>query len=59
LLIHGTSQEIEAYCKKLIDVVGKGSGFILSTACTIPPDKWENFKAMVNTAKNYLPNKDN
>jgi uroporphyrinogen-III decarboxylase len=52
----GTPQEVEDYCKKLIDVVGKDSGFILSTGCTCPVDcKMENFKAMVNTAKNYCP----
>ena len=32
----GTPAEMEAYCKKLIDVVGKDSGFILSTGCTCP-----------------------
>ena len=30
LLKLGTPRDIEAYCQKLIDVVGKGSGFILS-----------------------------
>jgi len=56
LLSTGTPEEVEAYCKKLIDIVGKDGGFILSTGCTIPPDtRWENFKAMVDTAKNYYP----
>jgi uroporphyrinogen-III decarboxylase len=30
LLKLGTVQEVEQYCQKLIDIVGKGSGFILS-----------------------------
>ena len=52
----GTPEEVEDYCKKLIDVVGKDGGFILSTGCTCPVDcKMENFQAMVNTAKNYYP----
>jgi uroporphyrinogen-III decarboxylase len=52
----GTPEEVEAYCKRLIDVVGEGGGFILSTGCTLPADcKLENLKAMVNTAKNYWP----
>jgi uroporphyrinogen-III decarboxylase len=53
----GTPAEMEAYCKKLIDLVGKGkTGFILSSGCTIPADaKFENFKVMVDTPKNYLP----
>lgn len=52
----GTPEEIETYCKKLIDVVGEDGGFILSTGCTCPADcKFENLKAMVDTAKNYYP----
>jgi hypothetical protein len=52
----GTPEEVEAYCKKLIDVVGEGGGFILSSGCTIPVDcKIENLKAMVDTAKSYYP----
>ena len=52
----GTPEEMEAYCSKLIDTVGKDSGFILSTGCTCPIDcKMENFKAMINTAKTYIP----
>ena len=50
----GTPQEVEAYCRKLIDVVGRGGGFILSSGCSVPVDtRFENFKAMVDTAKSY------
>ncbi len=52
----GTPEEVEEYCGKLIDVVGEGSGFILSTGCTCPVEcKMDNLKAMVNTAKYYYP----
>jgi hypothetical protein len=52
----GSPEEVEEYCKKLIDVVGEGGGFILSSGCTVPVDcKIENLKAMVNTAKFYYP----
>ncbi len=52
----GTPEEMEVYCKKLIDIVGRDTGFILSSGCTIPADaKFENFKAMIDTAKHYLP----
>jgi uroporphyrinogen-III decarboxylase len=52
----GTVEEVESYCRKLIDIVGKDGGFILSTGCTCPADcKIENLQAMVNTAKNYYP----
>ena len=52
----GTPEDMEVYCKKLIDVVGDGGGFILSSGCTVPADaKFENFKTMIDTAKGYLP----
>ena len=45
-------QKVEEYCKKLIDIVGEGGGFVLKGE---PPreSKIENIKAMVNTAKTY------
>lgn len=53
----GTVEEMDAYCKRLIEVVGKGGGFILGTGCAVPPDtKLENFKAMINSAKKYSAN---
>jgi len=52
----GTPEEVEKYCRKLIDIVGEDGGFILSTGCTLPVDaKIENLKAIVDTAKNYYP----
>ena len=52
----GNTNDMEAYCKKLIDIVGKDTGFILSSGCTVPPDaKFDNFKTMIDTAKNYYP----
>jgi len=56
MLSLGKPDDVSAYCKKLIDIVGEGGGFILSTGCTCPVDaKWENVKTMVDTAKNYYP----
>jgi len=52
----GTPEEMDAYCRKRIEVVGKGGGYILSSGCELPPDtKFENFKAMINAAKTYRP----
>lgn len=52
----GTPQEVDEYCRKLIDEVGRGGGFILSTGCTLPVDcKIENLRAMVEAAKNHSP----
>lgn len=56
LLSLGTPQEVKAYCQKLIDIVGKDTGFILSSGCSVPDDtKFENFKMMIDTAKNCWP----
>lgn len=54
LLTLGTPDEVASYCQKLIDKVGRGGGFILSSGCTVPYNaKFENLKAMVDTGKTY------
>jgi uroporphyrinogen-III decarboxylase len=54
LLNLGTPQQVEEYCKKLIDIVGKGGGFIMDGATGIPDEaKPENVRAMAETTKNY------
>ncbi|MEJ2725331.1 MAG: uroporphyrinogen decarboxylase family protein [Deltaproteobacteria bacterium] len=54
LLCVRSPEDVEAYCKKLIDVVGEGGGFILDGGIGIPDEaKLENVKAMANTARQY------
>jgi len=54
LLSLGTPEEVEAYCKRLIDEVGGDGGFILSSGCEVPfACKPENLRIMVETGKNY------
>jgi len=54
LLSHGKPDEVEAYCKRLIDEVGGSGGFILGSGCAVPPDcRPENFRTMLETARNY------
>jgi len=48
-----TSGEVKAYCKKLIDTVGKGGGFIMSNGAFFDEAKPENVKAMVDFTKEY------
>ncbi|MBT4518795.1 MAG: hypothetical protein HOC23_02220 [Halieaceae bacterium] len=56
LLALGTPEEVASYCKEKIDIVGAGGGYILGTGCSVPPNvKPENFRAMIDTAKNYRP----
>jgi len=49
----GTPQEVKEYTKKLIDVVGKGGGFIMANASFFDHAKPENIKAMIDFTKEY------
>ncbi len=49
----GTAKEVKEYSKKLIDVAGKGGGFILSNGAFFDQAKAENVKAVVEAAKEY------
>ncbi len=54
LLTLGTPDDVRVYCQRLIDEVGKGGGFFLSTGCECPIDAtFENVKTMIDTAKSY------
>ena len=47
LLALGSPSEVDEYCHRLIEEVGKGGGFILGTGCELAPNaKPENVKAM-------------
>ena len=46
-------QDIKDYCKKLIDVCGKGGGYILSPRSSTDEVKPENLKAMIEFTKEY------
>ncbi len=54
LLAAGTTGEVEAYVRKLVEEVGDGGGFILGTGCSMPPNAlFQNVKAMIDTCKSY------
>lgn len=53
ILCTGTTGDVEAYCKDLIDSAGKGGGFILSTGAGMDLTKPENVKAMIDFSKEY------
>ncbi|MGB9859041.1 MAG: uroporphyrinogen decarboxylase family protein [Moorellaceae bacterium] len=54
LLTLGTPEKVDAYCKRLIEEIGRGGGFILSQGCDVPINaKFENVKAMVDAAHKY------
>ncbi|MBN2238241.1 MAG: hypothetical protein JW712_00575 [Dehalococcoidales bacterium] len=53
LLQAGTVDDVKAYCKELIDVVGKDGGFILSPRSSTDEVKPENLKAMIDFTHEY------
>ncbi len=54
LMTAGTPQEVDACCRRLIEIVGKGGGFILDGAIGIPDEaKTENVRAMFLAARRY------
>jgi uroporphyrinogen-III decarboxylase len=53
LILTSTAEKVKAYCKKLIDTVGKGGGYIMSNGAFFEEAKPENVKAMVDVTKEY------
>ncbi len=53
LLSTGTPEEVQDYCRKLIDVVGKDGGFILTNGAEIDEAKPENVRTMIEFTKEY------
>jgi hypothetical protein len=53
LLQVGTVDQVKEYCKRLIDVVGKGGGFILAPRSSTDEVKPENLKAMIDFTVEY------
>jgi hypothetical protein len=54
LLEFGTPKQVEEYCRKLIDVVGEGGGYIMDGAVGVPAGaKLENVKAMTRFTARY------
>jgi hypothetical protein len=49
----GSVQDVEAHCKKLIEVVGKDGGFILSPRGSTDEVKPENLMAMIESTQKY------
>ncbi len=52
-LCAGTPEDVKAYVKELIDVVGKGGGLMVDCGIWFDEAKHENVKAMVDFTKEY------
>jgi uroporphyrinogen-III decarboxylase len=54
LLAFGERDEVMGYCRRLIETVGSGGGFILSSGCSIPANaRPENVKALAEAAEEW------
>jgi uroporphyrinogen decarboxylase len=58
ILPFGTTQDVRVEVKRIIDVLGEGGGYMLSSVHTIMPDvPPENILAMVDAALEFGENK--
>ncbi len=53
LLCTGTPQAVKEYCRKLIEVCGKGGGFIMTGGASINKGNPDNLRAMMEAAEEY------
>ena len=53
MMLTGTPQQVKEYCRKLIEVCGKGGGYILAGGANIDNGSPENLRAMMAAAKEY------
>ncbi len=53
LLCTGSPKDVKEYCRKLIEVVGKGGGFILAGGATVDKCNPDNLHAMADAAFEY------
>ena len=53
IMCTGGPDDVRAYCKRLIDVVGKGGGFIMDCSTVLDDAKPENVKTMMDFTKEY------
>lgn len=52
-MVTGTPEDVKAYCRRLIDVVGRGGGYIMDAAASLDNAKLENIKAMFDFTREY------
>jgi hypothetical protein len=53
MLLSGTPDDVRAYCKKIIDTIGKDGGFIMDSGVMLDEAKPENLKAMFDFTREY------
>lgn len=56
MLCLGSVSEVDEYCHRLIEEVGKGGGYIMGAGCEVPPNaRPENVGTMIESVKKYKP----
>jgi uroporphyrinogen-III decarboxylase len=53
LIVSGTPDAVQDYCKNLIDTAGKDGGHIMSSGTALDEARPENLKAMCTVAREY------
>lgn len=53
LIMTGTADEVKAYCKELIDDVGKGGGYMMSFGTAMDQGKPDTVHAMIDFTREY------
>jgi hypothetical protein len=53
MILTGTAEQVKEYCKNLIDVAGKGGGYIMSMGTAMDEGKADTIKAMIDITKEY------
>ncbi len=54
LFVYGSPEDVDDYCRQLIEDCAEGGGFILGSECEVPWDaKPDNVRAMIDAARNY------
>ncbi len=53
LMLTGTPESVKAYCKNLIDTVGKGGGYMMSWGTALDEGKADTIHAVIDFTKEY------
>jgi hypothetical protein len=53
LMLTGTPEAVKAYCKNLIDTVGKGGGYMMSWGTALDEGKADTIHAVIDFTKEY------
>jgi hypothetical protein len=53
MILTGTAEQVKAYCKNLIDVAGKGGGYIMAFGTSMDDGKADTIHAMIDFTKEY------